>query len=95
MLTTLDKLPVGKAGVITKVGGEGALRLRFLDMGLIPGTKVNVYKIAPLGDPMEIHLRGYSLTIRKEDAANIEVDREDISEENPVREFARRDGEKL
>lgn len=71
---TLNKLPVGESGIITKVGGEGALRLRFLDMGLIPRTEVTVYKIAPLGDPVELHLRGYSLTIRMEDAANIEVD---------------------
>lgn len=92
MLTTLDKLPVGKTGIITKVGGEGALRLRFLDMGLIPRTEVNVYKIAPLGDPIEIHLRGYSLTIRKEDAANIEINRTDINENEPVREFIRKDG---
>jgi len=70
---TLDRLEIGKSGIITKVGGSGALRLRFLDMGIIPKTKVLVYKIAPLGDPMEIHLRGYSLTIRKEDAAMIEV----------------------
>lgn len=70
---TLDKLDVGKSGIITKVGGEGPLRLRFLDMGLIPRTEVMVYKRAPLGDPIEIHLRGYSLTIRKEDAANIEI----------------------
>lgn len=72
---TLDKLPVGESGVITKVGGEGALRLRFLDMGLIPKTEVMVYKVAPLGDPIEIHLRGYSLTVRKEDAAKIEIRR--------------------
>lgn len=91
MLTTLDKLPVGRSGVITKVGGEGALRLRFLDMGLIPRTEVNVYKIAPLGDPMEIHLRGYSLTIRKEDAANIEIDRPDLDDGESVREFVRRE----
>ena len=70
---TLDKLPIGKNAVITKVGGEGALRLRFLDMGLIPKTKVSVYKVAPLGDPIEIHLRGYSLTIRKDDAEKIEI----------------------
>lgn len=74
---TLNMLPVGKTGTITKVGGEGTLRLRFLDMGLIPGTLVTVYKIAPMGDPMELHLRGYSLTIRKEDAANIEVTQEE------------------
>lgn len=73
-MITLDKLGTGKSGIITKVGGEGALRLRLLDMGLIPKTEVMVYKIAPLGDPMEIHLRGYSLTIRKEDAANIDID---------------------
>lgn len=70
---TLDKLLPGQSGVITKVGGAGALRLRFLDMGLIPRTEITVYKIAPLGDPIEVHLRGYSLTIRKEDAARIVV----------------------
>lgn len=70
---TLDKLPIGESAVIRKVGGEGALRLRLLDMGIIPKTEVSVYKIAPLGDPIEIHLRGYSLTIRKDDAAVIEV----------------------
>lgn len=75
MLTTLNRLQAGMSGVVTKVGGEGALRLHFLDMGIIPGTKINVYKIAPLGDPMEVHLRGYSLTLRKEDAANIEINR--------------------
>lgn len=71
---TLDKLPIGKNAVITSVGGEGALRLRLLDMGIIPKTEVSVYKVAPLGDPIEIHLRGYSLTIRKDDAEIIEVD---------------------
>lgn len=70
---TLDKLSVGKTAVITKVGGEGALRLRLLDMGIIPKTAITVYKVAPLGDPIEIHLRGYSLTIRKDDAEKIEV----------------------
>lgn len=70
---TLDKLEIGKKAVITKVGGEGALRLRLLDMGIIPKTEVSVYKVAPLGDPIEIHLRGYSLTIRKDDAEQIEV----------------------
>jgi len=70
---TLNKLPVGKTAIITKVGGEGALRLRLLDMGLIPKTKVSVRKIAPLGDPIEIDVRGYELTLRIEDAKNIEV----------------------
>lgn len=70
---TLDKLPIGKSGVITAVGGEGALRCRLLDMGLIPRTHVTVHKIAPLGDPIELFLRGYSLTIRRDDAALIEI----------------------
>ena len=68
---TLNELPVGKAAVITKVGGAGALRCRLLDMGLIPKTKIVITKVAPMGDPIE--LRGYTLTIRIEDAKNIEV----------------------
>lgn len=70
---TLEELPIGKSAVITSVGGEGALRCRFLDMGLIPKTKVEIRKVAPMGDPIEIRLRGYELTIRKDDAAKIEV----------------------
>ena len=68
---TLAQLPVGKEGVIETVGGEGNLRCRFLDMGLIPGTKVKVLKMAPMGDPIQIHLRGYDITIRKEDGEKI------------------------
>ena len=71
---TLDTLPLQTDAVITAVGGEGALRLRLLDMGLIPGTVVRVEKIAPLGDPIELRVRGYSLSLRKEDARNIEVE---------------------
>lgn len=70
---TLDRLEIGGSGVITRVGGEGALRVRLLDMGLIPRTRVTVRKAAPLGDPIEIYLRGYELTIRLEEARNIEV----------------------
>jgi len=70
---TLEALPVGKTAMITAVGGEGALRCRLLDMGLIPGTAVTVRKIAPMGDPIEIRLRGYELTIRMEDAKKIEI----------------------
>lgn len=70
---TLDKLPIGKPAIILTVGGEGDLRCHLLDMGLIPHTEVTVRKIAPLGDPMELYLRGYTMTIRKEDAACIEV----------------------
>lgn len=70
---TLDKLPIGKKGTILAVNGEGALRCRLLDMGLIPGTAVLVRKVAPMGDPIEIHIRGYELTLRVDDARNIEI----------------------
>ena len=73
---TIAELQIGQSAIITKVGGEGALRCRFLDMGLIPKTKVVVQKVAPMGDPIELEIRGYSLTIRKEDAAKIEVTEE-------------------
>ena len=68
---TLAQLPVGQSARIAAVGGEGALRRRLLDMGLTPGTTVMVRKIAPMGDPIELHLRGYELTLRLEDAQNI------------------------
>ena len=58
---------------IVVVGGDGALRCRLLDMGLIPKTKIVITKVAPMGDPIELRLRGYTLTIRIEDAKNIEV----------------------
>lgn len=71
---TLDTLSLGRKAVITAVGGAGALRLRLLDMGLIPKTAVRVEKIAPLGDPIELRVRGYALSLRKEDARNIQVE---------------------
>ena len=70
---TIDDLKIGQQGVIKTVGGEGMLRLRFLDMGLIPGTKVKLQKVAPMGDPIQIQVRGYELTIRREDARQIEL----------------------
>lgn len=70
---TLDSLPIGKPAIILTVGGEGDLRCHLLDMGLIPHTEVTVRKVAPLGDPLELYLRGYTITLRKEDAARIEV----------------------
>lgn len=70
---TLDELKIGGSAVITAVGGEGALRCRLLDMGLIPKTKVMLQKTAPLGDPIQIRVRGYELTLRLEDARNIEI----------------------
>lgn len=71
---TLDKLDIGRSAVIRKVGGEGDLRLRLLDMGVIPRTKISVVRIAPMGDPVEVFLRGYTLSLRLEDAAKVEVD---------------------
>lgn len=73
---TVNDLKIGQSGIIDQVGGEGPLRLRFLDMGLIPGTKVTLRKVAPMGDPIQIQVRGYELTIRREDAAKITL-RED------------------
>ncbi len=70
---TLDQVKTGRGGVITAVGGSGILRRRLLDMGLTPKTKVFVRKVAPMGDPIELCLRGYELTIRKEEAAKIEI----------------------
>ena len=70
---TLDKLPIGKRAVITSVGGEGNLRNHLLDMGIIPKPVVSVRKTAPLGDPIEISLRGYTMTLRKDDASKIKV----------------------
>jgi len=70
---TLDQLKTGQTAVITAVRGEGALRLRLLDMGLIPRTKVTLQKTAPMGDPLEIRIRGYELTLRIADAKNIEI----------------------
>ena len=70
---TLKDIAVGQSAVIRKVGGEGALRQHFLDMGVIPGAEVTVVKLAPMGDPMELEIHGYELTLRLADAAKIEV----------------------
>lgn len=71
---TLDKLDVGKKAIITSVGGEGILRRRLLDMGLTPKTIVLIRKKAPMGDPVELRLRGYELSIRLEDAEKIQCE---------------------
>ena len=71
---TLKELEIGKSAVICAVGGEGALRQHFLDMGILPGTQTTVVKYAPMGDPLEIRLHGYELTLRLDDAAKIEVE---------------------
>ena len=77
-MRTIDDLTIGESGVISQVGGEGALRLRFLDMGLIPGTTVILQKIAPMGDPIQIQVRGYELTIRREEDRKINLREERV-----------------
>ena len=72
-MMTLKELKPGKSARIEEVGGEGALRQHFLDMGLIPGCDVTAVKLAPLGDPMELMIRGYELTLRMDDAAQIRI----------------------
>ena len=87
---TLRDIAVGRSAVIRKVGGEGALRQHFLDMGVIPGAEVTVVKLAPMGDPMELEIHGYELTLRLADAAKIEV--EPIAERTRKRESAKDTG---
>ena len=72
-MKTLRDLSIGESGVISKIGSVGALKQRFMDMGITKGTSVKVIKIAPLGDPIEIEIRGYNLSIRKDDAEKIQI----------------------
>lgn len=72
---TLRDLKVGESAVITSVGGEGSLRQHFLDMGVIPGAEVTVTKFAPMGDPMELQIHGYELTLRLLDASEIKIEK--------------------
>lgn len=74
MAMTLNELKIGSSAVITAVGGDGALRCWLLDMGLTPRTRVTLQKVAPMGDPIEIRVRGYELTLRVEEAKKIEVE---------------------
>ena len=71
----IEDLEIGKSAKITKVGGKGALRQHFLDMGLIPGAQITMIKFAPMGDPVEIKIHGYELTLRLADAEKIEIDK--------------------
>lgn len=75
---TLDKLKPGHGGFIESIGGQGALRRHLLDMGLTPGTKVMVRKVAPMGDPIELFLRGYALSLRGDEASQITIREEDM-----------------
>ena len=68
---TLDELRCGKRAMVSEVTGEGALRLRLLDMGFVPGTEVRVIRRAPAGDPIEVELRDYRITLRQKDAGTI------------------------
>ena len=72
-MKTLRYVKVGEHAVIVKLHGEGALKRRIMDMGLTKGTEIYVRKVAPLGDPMELTVRGYELSVRKADAELIEV----------------------
>ena len=73
-MKTLREVPVGATVKVVKLHGEGAVKRRIMDMGLTRGTQVYVRKVAPLGDPIEVTVRGYELSLRKADAAMIEVD---------------------
>ena len=73
-MLTLGDLHIGQDAIIRVVGGEGELRHHLLDMGLTPGTEVTLRKTAPMGDPIEVELRGYELTLRLADAQKIEID---------------------
>ena len=69
----LNELKVGETGVVARLAGQGAVKRRIMDMGLTKGTEVAVRKVAPLGDPIELAVRGYELSIRRDEAAAIEV----------------------
>lgn len=70
---TLNQLKVGETAKVVRLAGEGAVKRRIMDMGLTKGAEVSVRKVAPLGDPIEITVRGYELSIRKDEAAKVEV----------------------
>jgi len=73
-VTTLNELSPGQKGAVHKVGGKGAVRRRLIDMGLVPGSEIEVERVAPLGDPIEVKVKGYHLSLRKEEAAQIQVE---------------------
>ena len=73
-MNSLNKVKIGSSAKVIKLHGEGATKRRIMDMGITNGTEVNVVKVAPLGDPIELSVRGYQLSIRKSDAEMIEVE---------------------
>lgn len=76
-MKTLRQAQVGQTVKVVKLHGEGALRRRMMDMGITKGTEIYIRKIAPLGDPVEVNIRGYELTLRKEDAEIVEIETEE------------------
>lgn len=74
LVKVLNELRKGEKGRIVKISGKGDVRRRLLDMGLVPGSDVEMQRVAPLGDPIEIKIKGYNLSLRKEEAASIEVE---------------------
>ena len=70
---TLRDIPVGESATVVKLTGEGAIKRRIMDMGLTKGTRVDVRKVAPLGDPIEVTVRGFELSLRKDEAQNVVV----------------------
>ena len=73
---TLNELPIGSSCLVKKINGEGKIRRRIFDMGITPGAEIYLRKKAPLGDPLEVTLRGYELTLRKSEASFVEVEEE-------------------
>lgn len=72
-MKTLKDIPIGQSGKVAKLHGEGAVKRRIMDMGVTKGTEIYVRKVAPLGDPIEVTVRGYELSIRKSDAEMVEM----------------------
>ncbi len=87
---TIKDLKTGESGRVTAVGGEGALRQHFLDMGVTPGAEVTVVKFAPMGDPVEVSIHGYELTLRLDDAAQIEIEPVELTAAEPVKQGKKR-----
>ncbi len=73
-MNNLREVPVGGTAKVKRIHGEGAVKRRIMDMGITKGVEISVRKVAPLGDPIEITVRGYELSLRKADAENIEVE---------------------
>ncbi len=74
MNLALDKLPIGKKGIVVSISCSGAVRRHIIDMGITPGAEIIMKKVAPLGDPIEINVRGYELSLRKAEASGIVVE---------------------